>query len=161
MRGQLGSTIILGCIVGAVMYTISQANILLQKQAQENYQQLNFLVEPYLASLSKLTYPTGCGDTEIYELMAYASEMGSADITYCGTSINLNSVIDPYQEEFQAEFGAQRYYLFIEDGNGTAFFISPRTASGIANLTILNQMPLPLPGKNVSRAMIGKVEAES
>lgn len=155
--GQIGGVILITCITIAVLSTISTMSIKLAKQAMENYEELNFLAEPYLSSLSKLTYPTNCGETEIYELMAYAAAQGSADFDYCGSTINLNTVIDPIHTKFQNEFGAQNYFLIIEDSKGAVFFISPRSTGSLGNVTVLTQMPLPLPDENVTRAVLAKV----
>ncbi len=157
MGGQIGGIILIACITIAVLTTISTMSIQLAKEAMENYETLNFIAEPYMSSLSKLTYPTSCGNTEIYELMAYSAAQGSADFTYCGDSINLHTVIDPIHTNFQNEFGAQNFYLFIENSEGRAFFSSPQMTLNISNITVLTQMPLPLPDENVTRVVLAKV----
>ena len=154
MRAQMGGMILLACIATVFMITISTTHVTLEKTAMEDYNELNFLSEPYLTALSRLTYDPGCGSVEIYELMAYAAADGKSTFSYCGHDVDLNDVIDPIHEKFQSEFAASNYYLFIENSTGSAFFKSPRSASNLVNITVLTQMPLPLPNEKVSRAVL-------
>jgi hypothetical protein len=160
MKAILGSIVLATCVTIAIVTTIQNSSVELAKSAMENYEELNFLSEPYMASLSKITYGTSCGETEIYELMAYAAAEGSSTFEFCGGSINLNEIIDPLHYKFQSAFGAGNYYIFIEDASGNAFFSSPMLAGQVQleNVVILTQMPLPLPGEKVSRAILAKAE---
>jgi hypothetical protein len=157
MKAIMGSILLSACVITTIMITISNSKVELAKEAMENYAELNFLAEPYMSSLSKMTYPTSCGNTEIYELMAYAADQGSPDFEFCGSNYNLNTIIEPYHTQFRNAFGAVNYYLFIEDGNGKTFFSEPQIGpEGVSNLEILSQMPIPLPGRKVSRVILAK-----
>ena len=162
MRAFFGTALLTVCIMGAVFMAITNMNVELAKIGMENYEELNFLAEPYLASLAKMTYQHGGEEIEIYELMANAAAQGNPVFDFEGSKIDLNSVIDPIHLQFQAAFGASNYYLLIEDASGKAFFISPElnNTEAVGSMKVIAQMPLPLSNNKVSRAMVAKMGGE-
>lgn len=163
MRSLAGTAILVACIMWATIHVMTNTQIELAKIAMEDYEESNFLAEPYMAALAKMKYEVNGEKYEIYELMANAASAGSSKFNFGGERIDLNEIIDPIHKEFQNAFGASNYYLFIEDEEGTTFFISPQLKKGesLGEIEVLTQLPLPLRDKEVSRAMLVKISEET
>lgn len=151
MKSFSGGVILVSCVVITIITVLATVKIHVIKQVLEDYIGVAFVAEPYLSSLSMMKVNTpGCGEVEVYELMARAAAENSAEA--CG--VNLNTELAGIHESFMSEFGTD-YYIALESADTVVRVILPGVPT--RNVTVVSQMPIPVPGGNVTRVTLLKL----
>lgn len=151
MRG-FADVILAVCIGGAMLGALMSVNFNEVKEAQEDYKAYAFIGEPYLSSLSMLTYGTQtCNRTyEMYELIMDAMAQNSTKVDCGGSSdLDLEEELRKVHKEFMCRFGKTNLYLYIP---GIQVSI-PESLQG-QNVKVISQLPIPLPNGRAERVML-------